>query len=50
MFKKGIVLFGLFAFIFVIAGCGTVKGAAQGMKEDWQAALKADDWIKKNLW
>jgi len=54
MFKKGIVLFGLFTFIVVIAGCGTIKGtakgAAEGAKEDWQAALKADEWIKKNLW
>ena len=54
MFKKGILLFVLFAFIVVIAGCetmkGTAKGAAEGAKKDWQAAIKADEWIKKNLW
>ena len=54
MLKKSIILFGLLIFLIGVAGCGTVKGAAQGMKEDWQAAAKAtktaDEWIKKNLW
>lgn len=54
MLKKSIVLFALSVFVVLITGCQTIKGgakgAAEGMKKDWQTALEADAWIKKNLW
>jgi len=42
-----IVLFGLMA---IFQGCNTLKGAAEGAKEDWKDLNKADGWIKENLW
>jgi predicted small secreted protein len=54
MLKKSMILFALSVFVILIAGCETVKGAAQGaaegVKKDWQTAVKADAWVKKNLW
>jgi len=49
-----------FSFIF-LSGCETTKGivsgiggTAKGIGKDsktlWEKALKADDWIKENLW
>jgi len=29
---------------------GTAQGAASDTKNIWQAILKADDWVKNNLW
>ena len=63
--KKGILLWALFLSIMFLGGCETVKGAAcglgttaeataKGVGKDtanlWQAILKADTWIKNNLW
>ena len=48
--KKGLALFILFAFIVLVGGCETVKGAFEGAKKDWQSAKKIDDWMKKNMW
>lgn len=58
MLKKSIILFALSVFVILIAGCQTIKGtaqgaaqgAAEGIKKDWQTAVEADAWIKKNLW
>jgi len=48
----------LIIFVFLSAGCETTKGIAKGViegvprdaKNTWQAMLKADDWMKKNMW
>ena len=48
--KKGFALFILFAFLILISGCETVKGACEGAKRDWESAKKIDDWMQKNLW
>jgi hypothetical protein len=33
-----------------MTAAGTAHGAATDTKNIWQAILKADDWIKNNLW
>lgn len=59
--KKGIVFCFLFSFMVLINGCETTKGVAQGtgytvqgVERDTtnllQMILKADGWMKKNLW
>jgi len=59
--RKAALVFILLIFIITTYGCETVKGACQGGAEgaskDWQTAkgmgpmvMKADDWIRKNLW
>lgn len=63
--KKMFLLGILFLCILSTAGCQTAKGASQGIgvtvagtakgaaedsKNIWQAILRADDWIKENLW
>jgi hypothetical protein len=54
MIRKCLSLGILVSFIFLISGCSTVKGAAQGAaegaKQDWQALKKADAWFRENLW
>lgn len=54
MIKRALANFVLFAFIVLLLGCETIKGAGQGAvegaKKDWQALKKADDWLKKNAW
>jgi predicted small secreted protein len=54
MFKKTSLILFLGVFILTLCGCATVKGAAKGAKEgfgeDWQAAKKCDEWMRKNLW
>ena len=46
-----VIIFGL---TFCLQGCSTFKGAAkgasEGIKEDWSALKKVDDWIQENLW
>jgi uncharacterized protein YceK len=38
-------------FVFLVSGCGTIKGACEGFaNEDWPALKKMDDWIRRNLW
>lgn len=63
--KTGILPWVLFFGIVFLGGCETAKGAAyglgttaeaaaQGAAKDtvnlWQAILKTDAWIQKNLW
>jgi uncharacterized protein YceK len=48
--KRALGLCIILAFILSLSGCGTLKGAYNGAKEDWQSLKKADDWMKKNLW
>ncbi|MFA5096483.1 MAG: hypothetical protein WC478_03985 [Candidatus Omnitrophota bacterium] len=54
MLKKMFLSGALLAFVFLAAGCGTMKGMAEGAKEDWNWLTKhtsnADDWVKSNLW
>ena len=54
MFKKGAVIFLLLGFLAFTSGCETVKGAfqgtASGMKKDWSALMRADDWMRANYW
>jgi predicted small secreted protein len=50
MNKKRSALFILSILLILMAGCETVKGAFEGAKKDWQTALKADEWIRENLW
>lgn len=55
----------LFIFIILSSGCETTKGVAQGIGQGigstvggaakdtqnlWQVILKADQWMKDNLW
>ncbi len=63
--KKRILCWALFFGIMFLGGCETTKGlvegigttaqgAAKGAAKDtagiWQGILKADNWIKENLW
>lgn len=48
--KRGIMILVLLLGLAFIYGCGTIKGAAEGAKKDWQVLIKADDWVRKNLW
>ena len=49
-----VMLFGL----LLLSGCETTKGVARGFtdginkdsKTFWENLLKADSWIKENLW
>jgi predicted small secreted protein len=54
MTKRALAFFILCAFIVLLLGCETIKGAGQGTvagaKKDWQALKKADGWLKKNAW
>lgn len=54
MIKKCLALIGVFAYIILVSGCGTIKGAAEGAavgaKEDWEALKNADQWFRDNLW
>jgi predicted small secreted protein len=57
MFKKALALFVFSVFLFMLAGCETMKGAASGMKKDWVGVQNAwgklkdaDAWMQKNLW
>ncbi len=50
MLKKGILMLLLGIFVFLLAGCETVKGAAEGAKSDLESLKKADEWQRKNLW
>ena len=48
--KKGLALFILFAFVTIIGGCETLKGACDGFRRDWASLQKVDDWVQKNIW
>jgi len=63
-FKRALAILVLFSAVLA-AGCQTAKGVAVGMgttlagtaegaaKDSvslWQAILKLDDWMKKNMW
>lgn len=54
MIKKGIIFLIVCAFLILIAGCETIrgafKGAWEGAKKDWAAFEGADDWMRENLW
>lgn len=53
MLKKGAAAL-ILSLLLLIAGCETVKGAftgaSDGAKKDWEAAKKADQWMRDNLW
>jgi len=59
--KKAALVFILLIFVIAVYGCQTVKGACKGGTEgaskDWESRkgliaqiMKADDWIRENLW
>jgi predicted small secreted protein len=50
MTRRAVLLFILLAFVISLSGCHTVKGAAEGAKQDYEDAQKADAWMRKNLW
>lgn len=57
MIKKATLFFVLSAFLILIGGCETIKGAFEGAKRDWESATgrgtalkNADEWMQKNLW
>jgi hypothetical protein len=62
MIKKSIFfLMVMPALVILLFGCETAKGAAvgvgatvvsvaDGIKKDWEAAKKADAWMRENLW
>jgi glutamyl-tRNA synthetase len=37
-------------FLFLVSGCETVKGAADGAQKDLHNAKKTDEWMRDNLW
>lgn len=58
---KLILIMLLLSSAMLISGCSTAKGLATGIgattvgvtedaKNFWQAMLKADEWMKENLW
>lgn len=52
--KRSVLLCALFLGVIFISGCETVKGAwhggSEGAKKDWQALMKFDNQVRKNLW
>lgn len=36
--------------VLFVQGCATLKGAKEGLKEDWKALGKTDDWMREHLW
>lgn len=63
--KRSLKFVFLGLIVLFLCGCETVKGAATGVGSTaagvtkdsknivsgaWQTILKADDWMKKNLW
>lgn len=40
----------LIFFCSILAGCNTLKGAANGFTKDWDEAKKIDDWLQKHAW
>ena len=63
--KASYGVFIIFICVVLFSGCETAKGFGsgvacgvssipQGVSKDsfnlWQSILKADDWVKKNLW
>ena len=49
-FKAPLIILGLYLVLISLAGCETVKGAAEGFSRDWQNAKKVDKWMRENLW
>lgn len=49
MYSKTLIIV-LFGLMVLFQGCSTVKGAADGFKEDWKKLNAADGWVKENLW
>lgn len=45
-FLVAVVLIGLLGLI----GCETAKGFSRDMDTAWQELVKADTWVRKNLW
>jgi hypothetical protein len=58
MIKRNAIFFILSIFLVLTFGCNTIKeafkgtatGVAAGTKKDWEAAKKADQWMRDNLW
>ncbi|MDD2703456.1 MAG: hypothetical protein PHC33_05575 [Candidatus Omnitrophica bacterium] len=50
MIKKTVLLIFAGVFLFLVSGCETVKGAADGAQKDLQNAKKTDEWMRDNLW
>lgn len=50
LFKRVIFPAVLLASFLCLAGCETGKGASGERVGLWQDILKADNWIKENLW
>ncbi|MBN1869330.1 MAG: hypothetical protein JW847_01965 [Candidatus Omnitrophica bacterium] len=48
--RSRMILIGVLGMILFLHGCATLKGAAEGFKEDWKALGKADDWMREHLW
>lgn len=53
MIKKGIFIT-VCAFLILIAGCQTIRGAfkeaCKGAKRGWASFVNADAWMRENLW
>ncbi|MBU0503195.1 MAG: hypothetical protein KKG43_02240 [Candidatus Omnitrophica bacterium] len=59
MVKKRVYsVIALVLLLAILSGCETCKltaqGITQGLPQDarntWQSIIRADDWVKKNLW
>jgi len=50
MLKKGLCFIVVIACLLLNSGCGTLQGTYEGMKRDFEAAKRIDDWMQENLW
>ncbi|MDD5004912.1 MAG: hypothetical protein PHS93_00185 [Candidatus Omnitrophica bacterium] len=48
--KRASLSFVLLAMVLFFAGCETLKGAAQGLKKDWDNWTKYDKEFQRALW
>ncbi|HDZ77261.1 MAG TPA: glutamate--tRNA ligase [Candidatus Omnitrophica bacterium] len=45
-----VLLFVAVSMMTTLIGCGTAKGAYEGLKDDWRTAQQWDDKMKENWW
>ena len=49
MYSKTVIIILLGLMIF-LQGCNTLKGAKDGLKEDWKTIAGVDGWIQETFW
>ena len=48
--KAPLLMLVLLGFVLGLAGCETMKGAAEGLQRDWENVKQFDSWMRDNLW